>query len=212
MPPTPFQPGSTHSSVLEGIRDPANRTAWERFFAQYAPYVRALAERNGLRHADAEDVVQTLFSELATRIRTFDYDRAKGRFHTWLAGAALYRIRDLQRRNARRDARETAFPAPDVPAPDDAFAALAEEEWLSHVRHLALERLRAQVSPRQFELFHAAAIEEWPTEKTMRVYTASRDAVYQAKHRLTPLWHDALRAALADLDAPPPPPPPPPLT
>lgn len=212
MPPTPFQPGSTHSSVLEGIRDPANRTAWERFFAQYAPYVRALAERNGLRHADAEDVVQTLFSELATRIRTFDYDRAKGRFHTWLAGAALYRIRDLQRRNARRDARETAFPAPDVPSPDDAFAAFAEEEWLAHVRHLALERLRAQVSPRQFELFHAAAIEEWPTEKTMRVYTASRDAVYQAKHRLTPLWHDALRAVLADLDAPPLPPPPSPLT
>ena len=206
MPTFPCNPGSTHSSVLEGIRDPANRTAWERFFAQYAPYVRALAERNGLRHADAEDVVQTLFSELATRIRTFDYDRSKGRFHSWLAGAALYRIRDLQRRNARRDAREVAHPAPDAPSPDDAFAALAEEEWLAHVRRLALDRLRAQVSRRQFELFYAAAIEEWPTAKTMQVYSASRAAVYQAKHRLLPLWQDTLRSVAADLDTPLPPP------
>ena len=73
----PIQPGSTHSSVLEGIRDSGNRTAWERFYGQYAPFVHALAVRNGLRHADADDLVQTVFAEMAGRMRTFDYDREK---------------------------------------------------------------------------------------------------------------------------------------
>lgn len=203
----PTNPGSTHSSVLEGIRDPANRSAWERFYAQYAPYVLALASRNGLRHADAEDVVQTVFAELAGRVRTFDYDRAKGHFHVWLAKAALFRIQDLRRRNARRESRERLEPELDAPAPD-ALEALAEEEWRSHVRRLALEKLRERTTLRQFELFHAAAVEEWPTQKTMQVYGASRAAVYQAKHRLMPLWRDVLREVRAELDAPPPPPPP----
>ncbi|MBR6023277.1 MAG: sigma-70 family RNA polymerase sigma factor [Kiritimatiellae bacterium] len=206
MPLFPYNPGSTHSSVLDGIRDPDDRSAWERFFGQYAPWLRALALRRGLRPADAEDAVQTVLSEVAAKAPSFAYDRARGRFRDWLAGAALYRIRDLQRQNARRAARELplAEDAPDPAAPGDAFAAMAEEEWLAHVRRLALERLRSQVSRAQFELFHAAAVEEWPAANVAQTYGVSRAAVYQAKHRLMPLWRDALRAVQADLDAPPP--------
>lgn len=203
----PTNPGSTHSSVLEGIRDPANRSAWERFHAQYAPYLLALAARNGLRHADAEDVVQTVFAEIAGRIRTFEYDRAKGHFHVWLAKAALYRIGDLVRRNLRRESREEPLD-PELPAPD-AFEAIAEEEWRTHVLNLALQRLRAQISRGQFELFHASAVEGWPAAKTAQVYGTTRAAVYQATRRAKKLWTPLLREVRAELDAPPPPPPPP---
>lgn len=206
MPTFPCNPGSTHSSVLEGIRDPGNRSAWARFFDQYAPYIHALARRRGLRHADAEDVVQTVLAEIVGKIRDFDYDRQKGRFHVWLAEATRYRVEDALRRNARRDAREIVCPAPDVPAPD-AFAALAEEEWLALVRQRALERLREEVPRRQFELFHAVAIEEWPTAKAMQVFDASRAAVYQAKHRILARYRDILRAVVDELEAPPPTPP-----
>lgn len=206
MPIYPNNPGSTHSSVLEGIRDPANRSAWERFYAQYAPYLLALATRNGLRHADAEDVVQTVFAEIAGRIRTFAYDRAKGHFHVWLAKAAIFRIQDLLRRNIRRESRELSVSEPETPAPD-AFEALAEEEWLAHVQNLALKRLRERISPRQFELFHAAAVEGWPAAKTAQVYGTTRAAVYQAVRRAKKLWDGILRDVRAELDAPPPPPP-----
>ena len=121
-------PGSTHSSVLEGIRDPGNRSAWDRFYGQYAPFVHALAVCNGLRHADAEDLVQTVFAEMAERMRTFDYDREKGCFHNWLAEAARFRIQDFQRRNTRRENRELAMPDTDPPAPDD-FGDMVEKGW-----------------------------------------------------------------------------------
>ena len=201
----PNNPGSTHSSVLEGIRDPGNRSAWERFYGQYAPFVHALAVRNGLRHADADDLVQTVFGEMAERMRTFDYDRDKGRFHNWLAKAALFRIQDLQRRNTLRENRETALTDPEPPAPD-VFGAMVEEEWQNHLQRLALERLRERTTRRQFEIFHAAAVEGWPTAQTMKVYGASRAAVYQAKYRLMPLWRDILREVQEELEGEPPPP------
>ena len=149
----------------------------------------------------------------AAHARSVRYDRARGHFHVWLARAAGYRIDDLLRRNARRNAREVQVastpgngsvpgPAMSAEAPDE-VAALFEEEWLDLLRRRALERLRAAVSLRQFELFHAAVVEEWPTEKVMQTFGASRAAVYQAKHRLAPLWRDALRAVRDELDAPP---------
>lgn len=206
----PFpNPGSTRSSVLAAIRDPANRSAWERFFDQYAPYLYALAIRRGLRHADAEDVVQTVLVEVAAKIPSFSYDRAKGRFHSWLAASARYRIDDLLRRNARRDARETLVPGLSdhtpfpVPAAPDAFSAAAEEEWTALVRRRALERLRQTVSPRQFELFHASVVEGWPAGKVMRVFSVSRAALYQTRHRVLPLFQAALLAVQDELDAPP---------
>ena len=201
----PIHPGSTHSSVLEGIRDPENRSAWERFYGQYAPYVRALGRRYGLRHADAEDVVQTVFAEIAGRIGRFEYDRAKGSFHAWLARAAWFRIVDLRKGHERREAREVAMPDVEVAAPD-AFGEMAEEEWRGHVQRIALERLRERASRRQFEIFHAAAVEGWPTAQTMKVYGASRAAVYQAKYRLMPVWRDILREVQEELEGEPPPP------
>ena len=205
MPFSPYDPGETRSSVLAAIRDPANATAWERFFDQYAPFVHALALRRGLRREDAEDVVQTVLVEVAGKIRSFAYDRARGRFHDWLAEAARFRINDLLRQNARREGRELplAGTAPDLAVPVDAFAEAAEAEWLAHLRRCALERLRDRVPRRQFELFHAAVVAEWPTEKIVRTYGASRAAVYQAKHRVTPLYQDILREIRSELDSPP---------
>lgn len=197
-----YNPGTTRSSVLAAIRDPGNQSAWERFFDQYAGYIYALGIRRGLRHADAEDVVQTVLVEVADKICSFAYSREKGHFHTWLANAALFRIRDLQRANARRN---VASPGPlpaDAAAPDT-FSAMAEEEWLDLLRQRALERLRSEISLRQFELFHASVIAEWPTEKIMQVYGASRDAVYQARHRAIPAYRTALLAVRAELDEPP---------
>lgn len=199
---TRYNPGTTRSSVLAAIRDPGNQTAWGRFFDQYAGYIYALAVRRGLRHADAEDVVQTVLVEVADKIRSFEYSREKGHFHAWLANAALFRIRDLQRANARRNAAPPG-PLPADAATPDAFAAMAEEEWLDLVRQRALERLRAEISLRQFELFHASVIAEWPTEKVMQVYGASRDAVYQARHRVLPAYQAALLAVRDELDEPP---------
>jgi RNA polymerase sigma factor (sigma-70 family) len=209
----------TRSSVLLRVRDTANAPAWEQFFDQYAPYVFALARRSGLQEADADEVLQTVMIEVANALRTFEYDRAKGRFRSWLSTCAHRRVTDLLRVKYRRESREiggldrtedrTEFLMRQADPGPDRFKEMADEEWADLVRNLALQNTQAAVSPKQFSLFHAYVAEEWPVDKVMKTYGVTRDQVYQAKRRVGQVFARAAAQAERDLDQPMATPPPP---
>ncbi len=200
----------TRSSVLQKIRDPENTAAWQRFYDQYAGFVFTLARRSGLQHTDAEDVVQTVMLEMIESIRTFD--RRRGRFRSWLATCARHRIIDLLRIKYRRKRREvggfdrteerTATILRQADTGPDRFKEMADEEWSALVRSAALKKTKAAVAPKQFSLFHAYAIEEWPVDKVITTYNVSRDQVYQAKRRVGKVYASAAQEAEQELDRP----------
>ena len=202
----------TRTSVLRAIRDPGNQTAWNRFFDLYAGYLFSLARRSGLLDADADDVVQTVLVEVAGKMRDFTYDRSKGRFRGWLATCARYRINDARARLRRNRARETGGPAGAytgtafmdnlIDGREDAFDRLAEEEWQALVMGLALEKTRARVALKAFELFHAYVIDEWPVARVMETYGVSRDVVYQAKRRVGKVFAQAVLDARQEAEQP----------
>ena len=202
----------TRSSVLQKIRDPENTSAWERFFDQYADFIFSLARRSGLQTADADDVLQTVLIEVAKAIQTFEYDRTKGKFRSWLATCTRHRINDLLRVKYRRAAREvggfdstegrTEFLLRQADPGPDQFQEMADEEWATLIRNQALRKTQTTVSPKQFSLFHAYAIEEWPIAKVMKTYGVTRDQVYQAKHRVGKIFTAAAQAAEDELDQP----------
>lgn len=202
----------TRSSVLKKIRDPENDSAWERFFDQYGDYIFTLARRSGLQDADADEVLQTVMIEVAKKIRTFEYNRGKGKFRSWLATCVSHRVKDLLRVKYRREAREihgldrsetqTEFILRQADPSPDQFKEMADEEWTALVMDSALRKTKAQVSPMQFQLFHAYVIEEWPVEKVMKTYGVSRDQVYQAKRRVGQAYSAAAQDAEQELDRP----------
>ena len=202
----------TRSSLLRKIRDPDNSAAWERFFDQYAEFVFALARRSGLQAADADEVLQAVLIEVAKSIRSFEYNPEKGKFRSWLATCTHHRITDLLRVKYRREAREvggldrseehTEFILRQADPGPDQFKEMAEEEWRALVMDMALRKTKATVSPKQFGLFHAYAIEEWPIEKVMNTYGATRDQIYQAKRRVGIVYGAAAREAGNELENP----------
>lgn len=202
----------TRSSLLRKIRDPENDAAWERFFDQYAEFVFALARRSGLQAADADEVLQAVLIEVAKSIRSFEYNPDKGKFRSWLATCAHRRITDLLRVKYRRESREvggldrseahTEFILRQADPGPDQFKEMVEEEWRALVMGLALRKTKATASPKQFAIFHAYAIEEWPIEKVMNTYDATRDQIYQAKLRIGKVYESAARKIECELDAP----------
>lgn len=196
----PFLNEETRSSVLAGIRT-GSEEAWGRFFDLYAGYVFSLARRAGLLGEDADDLVQTVFSELSAPGGFDGYERGKGSFRAWLRRRALWRIADELRRKSAAP-RVTAAEDPDsFPASD----ASLDEEWIEAAREEALRRLRASVSPAHFAIFQASVLEEMPTEDVMRLYRVTRDNLYQIRKRAKDAFAAHLKAALDDLDAPLPP-------
>lgn len=186
---------STRSSLLAGVRDWENAGAWREFFDTYWHLIYAVARRNGLDNAAAQDVVQDTLVTAAKNLREFRYDAGTGSFKGWLLNTTRWRILDRQRR--QQSARLVALPegpATDtpwlnrVPAPEgDPLAEVWEEEWRQNTLEAALTRVKGRVKPQQFQLFDCFVVQGWPMAEVTRRLGVSAGQVYFAKYKVSAL-------------------------
>src|SRR5436305_1544249 len=83
-----FMTWLTTATVLEKLRDFANRDAWDRFSERFRRPVVSFARGMGLAQSDAEDVAQETLMAFAKAYREGQYDPAKGRLSKFLFGIA----------------------------------------------------------------------------------------------------------------------------
>ena len=79
-----MDPITTRVSLLSRVRDPRDSEAWTRFEATYGDLIVRYARARGLSFHDALDARQIVLARLATVLRGFHYDPARGRFRTYL--------------------------------------------------------------------------------------------------------------------------------
>ena len=205
MPYKPYRNEATRSSILAGVADPGNQAAWGRFFDTYAGYIFAIARREGLSEADADEIVQTVMSELVHGTSLQRYDKARGPFHLWLARLVLWRISNLRRKEARPPI--SPLPPPDEPvAGASALTPKFEEEWMAAVTEEALRRLRAEANPGHYAIYHASAIEQLATEDIQRLYSVTAANLYQIRRRMGTRFRVLLEQTMRDMDRNVPPP------
>jgi RNA polymerase sigma-70 factor (ECF subfamily) len=75
--------------------------AWDHFYQSYAPRIRALLRRSGLREADREDCSQDVWKEVIAHLGHLPYQPRGGRLSAWLMTVARNRAVDLLRRGRR---------------------------------------------------------------------------------------------------------------
>ena len=197
-----FNNESTRSSVLRAVASTENEAAWQRLFDLYAGFVFSIARSKGLKPEDADDIVQVVFTDLARNLPTFQYDRTKGKFRSYLAGLVHWRVMDRLKAGKRDMELKTSFfdeAQPLVSPDDDRFA---EREWQAAALEEALRRLKPDVRPEHYAAFVASAVEGQDTEAVMRLYGLSRDNLYQIRKRLTEKLRETTAAVLAEMDAP----------
>ena len=194
-----FNNETTRSSVLKAVADTENETAWARFFDLYAGFVFSVARSKGLKEEDADDVVQVVFTDLARMMPTFKYDRAKGKFRSYLIGLVHWRIKD-RLRLARRDKELMEAYLDEVANLPPADRDFAEREWQAAALEEALRRIKPEVRPEHYAAFYASAVEGQDTETVMRLYNLSRDNLYQIRKRLTAKLQEAFSVVLAEME------------
>lgn len=202
-----YHDATTRSSVLRAVEDTGDQAAWGRFFDLYAGFVFAVARSKGLSAEDADDVVQGVFVELANRMPTFEYDRSKGRFRSYLCNLINWRVKDRLKAGKRETDVMAAYGEEKNAACDDkmkkataasdAASEAEEREWQNCALNEALRRLEKEVRPDHFAAFVESTIEGLDTETVMRLHGISRDNLYQIRTRFTarlkPLVADILR-------------------
>lgn len=84
----------TISSCLQG-----NRLAQRKLYEHFLPYALTVTRRYCVESRYQADVVQELFTEVFTKLATFD--PAKGKFSTWFRTIAVRRTVDFQRKTEK---------------------------------------------------------------------------------------------------------------
>ncbi len=197
-----FNNEMTRSSVLRAVANTENEAAWQRFFDLYAGFIFSIARSKGLKPEDADDIVQIVFTDLARNLPTFQYDRSKGKFRSYLAGLVHWRVTDRLKAGKRDMELKASFEeeAKATGAAND--AAFEEREWQAAALEEALRRIKPDARPEHYAAFVASAIEGQDTETVTRLYGLTSDNLYQIRKRLTAKLRETVASVLAEMDAP----------
>ena len=188
---TEFLP--TRVSLLEDITDPANIARWEEFIRTYGKLIRVLAARSGLTADEADEAVQETWVSVAQTIGGFQYNPKECSFKSWLGMLAQRRIVDQLRKRPPRGRQVELPPEPDTDT--DALALVPDPaggdptvfwdtEYEKTVESLALERLKQQVKPLHFQIFHLHVARQQSAADVAKAVGVSVGQVYLVKLRV----------------------------
>jgi RNA polymerase sigma factor (sigma-70 family) len=144
----------TRASVLSGMRRSKDQDRKDesrtRFFEMYRPSLFVYFKRRGLQDHDAEDLASDLMLSLLAAMETFHYDPSH-RFRNYLARAANHALAKFWAKNAKRQVR-TGVDLDQQISPEDLEERL-QNEVDQDLQRKAMERVRGQVSNRDWEIF-----------------------------------------------------------
>lgn len=201
----------TRFSLLQRLKDWADRDSWQEFFDTYWQLIYNVARKGGLSDAQAQEVVQETVLAVAKNIGSFKADPRHGSFKAWLLHQARWQIA----RQFRLLGREGAPPAPAAVVPGASVSSydtsltdpmhripdpqgvelerVWDEEWSKNRMAVALERVKRQVSVQQYQIFDLNVLQDVSASETARLMRVSAASVYMAKYRVGSLLRKELK-------------------
>ena len=195
-----FNNEATRASLIGAVADTGNSAAWNRLFDLYAGFIFSIARSKGLNEDAADEVVLSVFGDLARKLPGFEYDRTKGKFRSFLIRLTHWRITD-KLRSIKRDADLKDAFSSEYPTLSSGDTNFAEREWQMAAMEAGLRRMKSDVKPEHFAAF-VALKEGQDVETVMQLYGLSRDNLYQIRKRLTAKLSEAVKLVLFEMDNP----------
>ncbi len=186
-------PLNTRQSLLGRLKDWEDERSWRDFFETYWRLIYSTARKGGLSDAESQEVVQETVIAVAKQMKEFKYDPAVGSFKGWLKLITRRRIADQYR---KRKPQEVGLADADTAGggtramdrlPDasgDTADAAWEVDWQQSLLDRAVELVRTQVSPRQYQIFDLYVLRQWPASQVAASLDISTAQVHLAKHRV----------------------------
>jgi RNA polymerase sigma-70 factor (ECF subfamily) len=192
----------TRSSLIRRVRDPSDQRSWREFQELYEPVLLAYLQKHGLKDPDAHDVVQDIFLALVRALPTFELDRSRGRFRTWLWQVAWHALADWARRQRRRNKAEDEWCqqlAASCPPADQE----PDEEWVAACHRRVLEtvlaRVRGEARPTTWNCFERHLLQGRPAAEVAAELGLSAPAVYTNASRILARVRDLCQEHEEDL-------------
>jgi RNA polymerase sigma factor (sigma-70 family) len=189
-------PDATRSSLVERLRDWDDQEGWRNFFDLYWKLLYCVAIKAGLSDSEARDVVQETIVAVARNMREGQFTRKQGSFRAWLLTILHRRIiahfrqreRSPKRLHIESEGTDLTPLIERLPAPSsEDLQEIWDNEWSRNIADAALERVKALVSPRQYQVFSLYVIKGRPAREVARLLGINIAQVYLAKFRVMAL-------------------------
>src|SRR5262245_10218734 len=154
----------TRASLIARIADAGDAPAWSEFAQLYRPAIYRLACRQGMQHADAEELAQEAMLAVARTVRQWAPQR--GRFRNWLFRIARnLTVNFLTRRKYRVWAAGNSQMQSALARHCDGHGALSqlfELEYRRVVFRCAAQRVQRDVTESTWEAFWLSSVDDVP--------------------------------------------------
>jgi RNA polymerase sigma-70 factor (ECF subfamily) len=183
----------TRKSLIARLENWEDQKTWDEFYQTYWRLIYAVAVKAGLRNEEAFDCVQETILSIAKQSKKNLYDPNQGSFKTWLMNMTRWRINDQFRKRKKDTAmtggewendRKTAVIDRVEDPGGDLLSRLWDVEWKKNIADAALARVKAQVSPKQYQIFDCYVVKQWDAARVREKLNVSMAQVYLAKHRV----------------------------
>jgi RNA polymerase sigma factor (sigma-70 family) len=178
----------TRHSLLVRLRDRGDQRAWAELLEIYEPLLYRLARRQGLQHADAEELTQEAFVAVAAAIERWDPDPSRGSFRGWLFRIARnMTINFLSRtrpENVGTGGTGFRYFLEQQPAASAEEVTLFGREYRREAFRWAAGEIREEFQESTWRAFWATAVEGRDIKETAGALEMSLGAVYAARSRI----------------------------
>jgi RNA polymerase sigma-70 factor (ECF subfamily) len=153
---------TTRYSLLVRLEDRQDERAWGEFVRIYEPVILRLAQARGFQAADAADITQEVFGNVAAAIERWNRKTDRGPFRAWLFTIA----RNLMINALAKRRRQPAFAGdPEAQAALENQAAtvvddgdLIDREYEREVFHFAADEVKGEFRDRSWQAFWRTAV------------------------------------------------------
>jgi len=195
----------TRESLLVRLKSWDDQEGWSDFFNAYWRLIYGAALRSGLNDAQAQDVVQDTVITVAKKMKDFRYKSGVDSFKGWLLYLTRKRIALEYRRKDRdrlagpsKTGEEWIVEAEALPDPAGFdLESLWEHEWEKNLWEAAINKVKKEVSSKQFQMFDLYVLKERSAEEVAKHMDVAVAQIYLAKHRISAM----LKTELARLTA-----------
>lgn len=183
----------TRKSLIARLDNWEDQKTWDEFYQTYWRLIYSVAIKAGLRSEEAFDCVQETILSIAKQSKKKLYDPEQGSFKTWLMNMTRWRINDQFRKRKKdtamvagewADDRKTAVIDRIEDPNGDVLSRLWDVEWKKGIADAALARVKAQVSPKQYQIFDFYVVRQMDADEVQAKLNVSMAQVYLAKHRV----------------------------
>jgi RNA polymerase sigma factor (sigma-70 family) len=179
----------TRRSLLDRLKNWEDHESWREFFDTYWRLIYGVAMKAGLTDSEAQEVVQETVIAVAKKMHGFKYDPSIGSFKSWLLHTTRWRISDQFRKRIPEGA--SASPNPITLTRTAATDKIPDPASFVDA---ALERVKLRVKAEQVQIFDLYVVKNWPVLKVARTLGVSIARVYLAKHRVSALLRQEVKA------------------